>query len=327
MKTPYIFLFLLIPFLVSAQSIQLKGKVLDEKKNPVKNLSIRFTSIGNIVTTNSGEFVITVPQSFQSVEAVLTDAEWQILFPTDSKIPLPSDPNFISTILVSKNSSEPADLDKSIKRYSELEKLLKELGSTSNDLKDFLEKYVELESKRLEIDEAKLRDEFQKREKREEIYSIVQPVLSELILRLKNLKAGFENNFEIAFYSDSVTQKLNRVIKAYNPVFDSINNNYKSWQKIISTNWEENLSEKFSSTVSYLIDEVHKPYVFQLNEQVKIINMIRFGGEKDEDKIEKMKSDAKNNLDFILKALDIRIPILEGKVDEIINRLQFAEMN
>jgi hypothetical protein len=160
MKLLYTFLILLISVLVSAQSIRLKGKVIDENKQPVGNLSIRFTTYGDAVTTGSGEFIITVSQDVQYVDAVVRDENWQLLYPVDAKIPIPTDPDFVTTILVTKKDDENSNLEESVKKYEKLEGLLKEIGSTSKELQDFLKQYIEIESRRLEIDEMKLNELF-----------------------------------------------------------------------------------------------------------------------------------------------------------------------
>ena len=74
---------------ISPQSIQLRGKVIDINKQPVKNLPIRFTSFGDAITTGSGEFVITIPQDVNFVDVAIKDDNIQILYPVDSKIPVP----------------------------------------------------------------------------------------------------------------------------------------------------------------------------------------------------------------------------------------------
>ncbi len=56
-------------------------------------------------------------------------------------------------------------------KYNELESILKDVGTTNTELKSFFEKFIELESKRLEISEAKLRDEFERKDKRNAIFA------------------------------------------------------------------------------------------------------------------------------------------------------------
>ena len=51
MKLLLTLLILLATVTISPQSIQLRGKVIDINKQPVKNISIRFTSFGEAITT------------------------------------------------------------------------------------------------------------------------------------------------------------------------------------------------------------------------------------------------------------------------------------
>jgi len=322
-------LILFLPVLCSAQSIQLRGKVLDDDRKPVADLLIRFTSLGDAVTTASGEFVISVPQNIKYLDVVLKDDSLQLLYPVDSKIPIPSDPNFITTILVSKIKKPATGLDElgrrdeSIKKYAELEKLLKETGSTNKEIHEFLKRYIEIESERLKIDQAKLEADFKKTEKRDEVFGRISPLLSEYLLRLKNIKTTFEVNSEIAFVSNRGIENLNSAIRMYNPLFDTINNNYKAWQKEISSGWNDNLSEKFVSAVNYMIDEIHKPYIFQLNESIKMINEIklRIGGEEER---EEKKKKVRDSVSFIMKNLVLKIPILESRFNDLLTTMEVA---
>jgi hypothetical protein len=300
--------------------------VLDENKQPVKNLSLRFASIGDVLTTGSGEFIINIPEELKYVDISLSGSQREILYPFDSKIPVPEDLNFMTTVIVT-NLEDNYDIDKSVEKYVALEKLLVELGTATGDLKSFLKRYLEIESRRLEIDEMKLREELEKREKQDDIFSRVSPILSEIILRLKNIKTAFETNYEIAFYRTYGIEYLNIAIRVYNPVFDTINNNYKTWVKDIGSCWNENVSEKFESTVSYMIDQIHKPYIFRLNESIAKINKIKIGIDEDEDKIEQMKAEVRSDISSILNELQTRIPILEKRTDELITRMQFSGVN
>ncbi len=328
MKYFNILLILIIPAIISAQTVKLKGKIIDINKQPVKNLPIRFTAFGDAITTGSGEFVITIPESVSSVDVVIKDNNVQILYPVDSKIPVPSDPNFISTIIVSAdNNLTGTSMDESIIKYTQLEILLKDVGTTNTELKSFLEKFIELESKRLEISETELRQEFERKDRRDAIFSEISPALKEYILRLKNLKTNFEMSFELAFVSDSSVEHLNRAIRAYNPSFDMIYNNQNKWLNEINSAWDDVLSENFATQVNYMIDEVHTPYVLQLNESLKILNEIRLKIISDHEKTEELKREVRIKVSEIMKNLVIKIPILEKRFNELITRLQHSEIN
>lgn len=326
MKAIFVFLILLLPTIISGQTVQLRGKVIDVNKQPIKNLSIRFTSFGEAVTTGSGEFIITIPQNVNSVDVVITDDNVQILYPVDAKILVPADPNFVTTVIVSgsENTGETG-LDESILKFNELESLLKEVGTTNTELKAFLEKFIELESKRLEISETKLREEFERKDRRDSIFAEFSPVLKEYTLRIKNLKTNFEMYYESAFVSNPSVEYLNNAIRAYNPVFDTIFNNNHNWKNDIATSWNSVLAESFASSVRYMIDEVHTPYVLQLNECIKTINEIRLKIISDEEKSEKLKREVRITVSELMKNLVIKIPILENRFNEVLIRLQHSE--
>jgi hypothetical protein len=328
MKLSYTFLLLAIPVLLSAQSIQLRGKVINDDQKPVSNLQIRFTSYGEAVTTGSGEFLITIPQNVNIIDVVIKDVSWQILYPVDAKIIVPADHNIPVTIIVSEvNNSGVKSMDESIIRYAELESLLKNVGATNTELKSFLEKFIELEAKKLEISETKLRQEFERKEKRDTIFTEISPILNEYILRINNLKTIYEMYYEQAFVSNQAVEHLNYTIRAYNPVFDTIYYNQNKWQNDINSAWDAVLSEKFATSVNYMIDEIHTPYILKLNEYTKSINDVRLKVEKDGKSPEELKSEVRTKVSDIMNSLEIKIPILENRFNNLLTRLQHSGIN
>ena len=328
MKLSYTFLLLAIPVLLSAQSIQLRGKVINDDQKPVSNLQIRFTSYGEAVTTGSGEFLITIPQNVNILDVVIKDVSWQILYPVDAKIIVPADHNIPVTIIVSEvNNSGVKSMDESIIRYAELESLLKNVGATNTELKSFLEKFIELEAKKLEISETKLRQEFERKEKRDTIFTEISPILNEYILRINNLKTNYEMYYEQAFVSNQAVEHLNNTIRAYNPVFDTIYYNQNKWQNDINSAWDAVLSENFATLVNYMIDEIHTPYILKLNENTKSINDVRLEVEKDGKSPEELKSEVRTKVSDIMNSLEIKIPILENRFNNLLTRLQHSGIN
>jgi len=117
----------------------------------------------------------------------------------------------------------------------------------------------------------------------------------------------------------------NNNIRAYNPVFGTIYNNNDNWKNEIATSWNSALAESFASSVRYMIDEVHTPYVLQLNESIKTINEIRLKIVSDEEKSEELKKEVRTKVSTIMKSLEIKIPILENRFSELLTRLQHSE--
>ena len=323
-----VIIIIILPAVVFTQTIQLRGKVIDVDRKPVKNLSVRFTSFGDAITTGSGEFVITIPKDVQYVDVSLQEENIQILYPVDSKIPVPSDPNFITTLIVSDNkTSGVKNMEESAVKYNELENLLNDIGTTNTELKSILEKFIEIEAERLEISKSKLKEEFELKKKRDEAFSEISPFLDEYILRVKNLKTYFEMFYESAFVSNPSVEIINKSIREYNPVYDTIYYNRNKWQKEISSDWNEVLSANFISSINYMIDEIHAPYIFQLNECMKTINDVRLRTINEDKSPEEMKNEVRSKVSPIMKNLEIKIPILEKRLNEILTRLQHSDLN
>ena len=323
-----VIIIIILPAVVFTQTIQLRGKVIDVDRKPVNNLSVRFTSFGDAITTGSGEFVITIPKDVQYVDVSLQEENIQILYPVDSKIPVPSDPNFITTLIVSDNkTSGVKNMEESAVKYNELENLLNDIGTTNTELKSILEKFIEIEAERLEISKSKLKEEFELKKKRDEAFSEISPFLDEYILRVKNLKTYFEMFYESAFVSNPSVEIINKSIREYNPVYDTIYYNRNKWQKEISSDWNEVLSANFISSINYMIDEIHAPYIFQLNECMKTINDVRLRTINEDKSPEEMKNEVRSKVSPIMKNLEIKIPILEKRLNEILTRLQHSDLN
>jgi|GEM_PF-3313641 len=318
----FFFIIIFFPAFVLSQTIQLRGKVIDSYKQPVKNLTIRFTSFGEVVTTGSGEFIISVPKNVRSLDVTVNEENWHLLYPVDSKIPVPLDQTFIITLIVSETgASSENNFDNAVIKYNDLKNLLEELGSTRIELEAFLERFIELESEKLEMSEDIFRKEFERKEKTETAYSSISHTLNEYILRANNLATTFDLYYELSFRSAPAVENLNKAIGLYNPVYDSINNNVNNWTAIINLAKDSFLADDFSSSINHLINEIHKPYILQLNNAIKLSNEIRLGIESDDISIEEKKRSGKNKVISIINSLKIKIPLLQKKFDEILKKL------
>jgi hypothetical protein len=256
------------------------------------------------------------------VDIAINENKRQLLYPVDAKLPVPADPNFITTIIVSgSNISEGRGMDRSIIKYNELEILLKEIGTTNTELQAFLERFIEQEAKRLEMSESLFREEFERKEKRETAFGEISRTLNEYILRANNLKTVFEMNYEIAFVSNPTVENLNKAIGDYNPVFESINNNFESWKSVISLTRDSVLADNFASSINFMIEDVHKPYIFELNKASRMINEVRLGIESEDMDIAEKKRKVRENVSFIINNLGKEIPVLENLFKDILNKL------
>jgi hypothetical protein len=79
-----------------------------------------------------------------------------------------------------------------------------------------------------------------------------------------------------------------------------------------------------------MIDEIHKPYILQLNESIRMINEVKLKIGSEEEREEKKKK-VRENVSFIMKNMEVKIPILESRFNELMtcicrNRMRIGVM-
>ncbi len=304
------------------QTIELRGKVYDEKKNPVKNFNLRFSTIGSITTTNSGEFIIELPGNLTSVEIETTNSDWTILYPIDKNILIPNDRKSIIKIVVTSSEAQNIErLEYAAKNYSKLESLLKEIGVAKDELKNLVENYIQKEAANYNVQKDSLRDAILNEKKREKFASISK-ILLNYIVKLQDVKDNFKLFTQIALYDSAVMNVINRSIHNYNPVFNEINNNKYSLQKDVADYWDDDLADELIETIDYALDEIHKPFILRLNDYLAGVAKILTGQINNSTERENLRKSIAEGVGSILRDLEIRIPILEKRANNLLIKLK-----
>lgn len=320
------FLFLIfVNIYLPAQKLRsIRGVVIDDNKNPVKNFTLRFSTIGEVVTTQTGEFIMEVPDNISYLELSVDDTLWSILYPLDYKIPIPSDPNFVTKIVLTRLSNNNEKIDDVVKEYKKLKDLLTEIGIQQNELKNLYETFVENESERTELDSENLRSAIQRSIKREEIFPEVSSLLANYNLKVQNLNSFYQNESEFAFVDTMANKELMNAINNYNEVFRKLYNDKASMENNIHLYWNNQLEEKFSELLDYIFDEIHSPCILKFNPINTKMNRLVRGYITDDDEIIKTKNELKSSIQQITNDLDIKLPILQRRTNDLITRLQSA---
>ena len=306
-----------------SQTIELRGKVYDEKKNPVKNFTLRFSTIGSITTTNSGEFIIELPDNITYTEIETIDKEWAVLYPIDKKILIPNNKNSIIKIVVTSTEAQKAErLEYAAKNYSKLETLLKDIGVAKDDLKNLIENYIQKEAAKYDVQKDSLRDAILNEKKREKFDLISRSILN-YILKLQDVKDSFKLFTQIALYDSAVMKVITKSINDYNSAFNEINNNKYSFQKDVIDFWTDKyLSENLVTTVDYALDEIHKPYILKLNDYLVGVMKILTGQITDANEKEKLRKSIAEGIISVVHELEVRIPIIDRKANNLIISLK-----
>ncbi len=307
-----------------SQSKILKGKVFDENKDPVENLTIRFVSLGEITTTNSGEFEFEVPADLSFVEIEVNDKNWSIISPLDNRLPIPSDELFTAKIFLVYSEKEDDDMiNRLADKMDAIEVLLKELGFAKEREQQMLE---ELKSKLSENFNFKIEDfqnAIEAKKKRDALFSDISQELSEFNLAINDVNTMFKNINIYAAEDNMALDELVLYINKYNKVFSSLTNNKFDHYNLIESLWSNpELAEEYMQTVNYAIDEIHKPYILRLNETIVVMNKINRKIITDDDEVEELKTKIKTEIETVVKELERRLPVLDRKIEAILLKLK-----
>jgi hypothetical protein len=325
-RLSYKFFLLIIYLNLNLYALQLKplkGIVIDDNKNPVKNLSLRFSTVGEVVTTQTGEFIIEIPDNISYLELSISDTSWSMLYPFDYKIPIPSDPGFVNKIVLKKGSQKGSEkLAKVAKDYNKLKNLLTDIGVQQNELKNLFENYVKSESDKTNLNSENLRTAIQKSIKREEIFPQISSLLANYNLKIQNINSYFQNVSDLAFMDTTAFKELIKAVADYNEVFGKLNNDKSSLENDINLYWNDQLKESFSGLTDYIFDEIHTPYVLKFNPITSEMNKLVRGFVPDDDERMEKRVELKKEIQQITNDLNIRLPILERRTKELITKLQ-----
>ncbi|MBL1215692.1 MAG: hypothetical protein HND52_20160 [Ignavibacteriae bacterium] len=302
----------------------LKGKVYDENKNPVSNLTIRFVSLGEITTTSSGEFEFEVPADISFTEIELKDKNWSIISPLDNRLPIPTDEKFTSKIfVVFSNNNEDEAANSLLVKIEAIEKLLKEIDSSDLKANQLLEKLTEKFSENYNFSKEDFLKAVASKQMREKLYSGISINLSGYILALKDVKSIFNDYQTLALEDEAALNELIKYVNKYNDLFVELNNKKFDNYNGIETHWNNPAyAEEYLQLVNYAIDEIHKPYILRLNETIVNMNKINRGIVSDEDEVEELKEQIKSELKSIIKDLEVRLPILDKRIEAILLKLK-----
>jgi len=300
----------------AVQNVYLRGKVINEKNKPVNNLRIRFVNVGERITTDSGEFLIELPDYTNEIEIEIIDNKWELQYPVDGRIPLLNDQNIIYKIVVKDN------IDEIVENYKEIKKVLSEIGLKSEEMINWSRNFTESESNKSDVDENEIKIAIQRSENREEPINDISHALLTYNLAAHNMK-DFFNNLVSSVCSDyRVLQELTNAVTAYNAAYNDIEINKFTYQNQITLYWEnQQLPIEFMSIINYSTDELHKLYMLELGKSIAKINEL-CSGTLAEDEADDMKLQIQNEILNITRSLGSRLTILELKIDNFLTLLK-----
>lgn len=222
--------------------------------------SARFIINGQQLATDPQGIIKTSLKS-TSIIADVQSADprvYQVKYPVDGHVILPKDAATMVDIFIARPSADvvktlSAQMDRSqVKMESALVKKIEE--QSSRTYKDIIGLLSKTSVNNAVLTKGRL--EF-------------LPLITQALNQYLNDARNFNDAFLAVGNSpdkDAVIRQLEQSVYSYNEIYELINTNKSTYEQAIATYWNSReLSLKFSSLVDYTLDEIHKPYVLEVN--------------------------------------------------------------
>lgn len=306
---------LLLTLVCSSQAILFKGQV-NYKNNPLKNFTV---IVNGIPATSdfSGVFSIPVNPRLSQLTVLCQDRNYIILYPPGGNVLIPKDMSIPTPIILGTQVDDP-----NLRLYRNILRQISESRSKPVDLKPMYDRLDSVEAILNKLNYSK--DELRTFKERQDAIDLYFPeitrVLRNYIVQAIDVKNAFKYTADFAFTNGKARETLVDAIKAYNSVFEKLNDNYAIYSQKIKDNWpSEELKKSFDGIADTLLNVVHKKMILPLNDIKNDINQYFLGelpGNRNDNKI---KIQAKINA--ALPPLNGRLLDLETRINTFVNEL------
>ncbi len=300
---------------------KLKGIVYDENSSAVRNITLRFSTLGSAVTTNSGEFIFELPDGVQTVEIELPDRIYSILYPVDKRIAAPVDPDYIFKIVITKNNSS-GDIKELAEKYVKLEHILADIGVAQNELKTLLADFIKKESEEKNLEEDNLRAAIYK-EKRNERFAVISSAFLKYTLKLENVKNGLKVIRDFSFNNGTAYNEFAENVVQYNLIFNELNNNRFAFRSDVALFWDNKiLADEVFDVIKFSLNEIHEPFILNLNDEITEMNKLFASYYDDDETRDDVKKNISGSINAAIIGIEQKIPQLKNKIDDVLIKLQ-----
>lgn len=261
-------IFILVSMLIFgfcfAQTTKYKFKVRFEDYTPLKNSLI---VINNQTLSTDDVGIVDVPVPAQLGFAYVESADikkYQIKYPVESRSILPKDASIPIDVIIAKPTTSASLTKKDLFQFANT-------VSANNDSRDSaLLNNLELQSRRIydsvvalfnnkTVDETKLANG------RVEFYPLISGTLNQYLNEARDLNDAFSTLSSNMDRKEAYEQFVQAIL-SYNGVFEFINTNKNTYEQAVEVYWNsKELSFKFSNIIDEAIENIHKPYILEMN--------------------------------------------------------------
>ncbi|WP_026897370.1 hypothetical protein [Daejeonella oryzae] len=256
----YLIIFLnLILLEANAQTTSYKFRIRYSNYSALSNS--KFLINGQQLTTDpQGIINLSIPNQITFANIGSSNPKQYIIeYPMEGRANLPKDNLVFVDIYVSKPGPDPVKIVMRemtrIKAGSDAV-LIKKLQEESRRGYDSI---VSLLSSRVKIDDKLLA------KGRMEFLPLISSALYQYLNEARDANDAF-SSLKRDPENGAAVQQFTEAILSYNEIFELLNSNKSTYEQAINTYWKsKELSLKFSSLLDYSIEEIHKPYLLEIN--------------------------------------------------------------
>lgn len=260
MKT-LISLFVLIfcsSFDTYSQDVEYKFRIRYGNYNPLAN-SIFIISGNRLSTDPQGIINLRFSDKINYVN-IGTDGKnnYEIKYPLEGRAILPKDPSTFIDIYIEKPTPDP------------LKQIKAEIRNSQASMQSAIISKLQEESRKgydgiVELLNNKNTDEAQLTKGRLEFLPLISTALNNYLNEARNFNDAFLA-LSNALNNAASYEQLNNAIYKYNDIFNLLNANKDLYQQAIATYWQsKELSLKFSNLVDFAIEDLHRPFILEVN--------------------------------------------------------------
>jgi hypothetical protein len=309
----FIILFIFIFFGLHAQSqhITYKFRIRFGDYSPLSNA--QFILSGQRMNTDpQGIIDISLANNinYLNIESANLKA-YEIKYPFEGKAMLPKDPTVFIDVFVAKPGPD------------QLKGLVDRMDRSQTNLQKNLYKKIEEETRNgydgiVKMLTANNLDEQKLAKGRLEFFPLISATLANYLNEVRNFNDAFVT-LSTSLNSKPAYDQFSNAIYRYNEIFDLLNNNKNTYEQAIATYWNsKELSLKFNNLVDYAIEDLHKPYVLEIN--YTLINRIYAANNETnrkkraqlQDILTKDMTDISSNMTRKINGLGERITAMNG---------------
>jgi hypothetical protein len=305
-----------------AQPVRYKFAIRYGDYNPLKNALILINN-NRLSTDKDGNVELDIPNDriYARIESP-DPSKYRVKYPANMQVILPKNNSVIIDVYVESPSAstppklasknEVLQLQKQVERFQQSgdAKVMLAIETANSRLYDSITVLFNEKS----VNEARLS------QGRLQFFPPISQALHTYLNEARDVKDAF-GVLAISLTKKEAYEQYSDAIYSYNAIFELLNSNKSTYEQAIATYWRsKELSIKFSNLIEYMLEEIHKPYILEIN-QVFLPRLYEFTQEGNGKKRKALEDTLRPDILKHSDALDRRLASMGERISAFITQL------